>query len=294
MNEDTKSSLVGLAFVSFIGGFFFPPLFAVGILLLLPLAFDKKKLAGTVQSLARAAQSLDEHAKRIANDNRLRLISSHLLGPIQAKLKVAIELRSFAEQLENDPKLKEVFERLKLTSPTDSSTGYQPLDIDRELAELASLLPMNAGLASKVVQAQKDCASELRRIRERLQADSVLLQQFRTLKISNFCENFDAFKAFGSLGGSATNQTHSLIREVGAFKDLLGTGPQVCVTEDVATDIPTVTLRKSALFPISEGLVSKVAKNHSGQLKSHPVELSKATNSHHQLAHVSPRPRPSK
>jgi len=294
VKEDTKSNLGDFAFLSFIGGFFFPPLFVVGIFLLLPLAFDKKKMAGAVQSLAKAAQSYDEHAKRIANDNRLRLISSYLLGPIQAKLKVAIEVRSIAEQLENDPKLKAIFDSIKLTSPTDSSTAYQPLDIDRELAELASLLPMNAALASKVLQTQKDCVSELRRIRERLQADSVLLQQFRTVKMSNVCENFDAFKAFGSLGGSATNQTHSLIREVDAFQNLLATGPQVCVTRDVAADKLTVTPRKGALLPIPEGLVSKVAKNHSGQLKSHPVELSKATNSHHQLAHVSPRPTPSK
>ena len=268
MKEDTKSRLSDFAFAFFIGGFFFPPLFVVFIFLLLISAFEKGEFAKRAKNFARAAQSFKKQAQRIERDNRLRLISSHLLGPIQAKLKCAIAVRSIAEQLENDPKLKEIYDRIKLTSPTDSSTDYQPLDIDRELAELASLLPMNAELASKVLQTQKDCASELRRIRERLQADSALLQQFRTLKIPNVCENFDAFKAFGSLGGSATNQAHSLVREVDAFQYLLRTGPQVCVSRDVATDKPTVDPRRGAPLPISERLLSKVAKNHSGQLKN--------------------------
>jgi len=174
-----------------------------------------------------------------------------LLGPIQTKLAVAIELRSIAEQLQNDPELARIFESIKLTSPTDSSTGYQPVDIDRELAELASLLPMNAALASKVLQTQKDCASELRRIRERLQADSALLQQFRTVKMSNVCENFNAFKAFGCLGGSATNQSHSLVREIGTFESFLKAGPQAFVVREVGADEPGVSQSTSEFLRAS-------------------------------------------
>lgn len=294
MNEDTKATLIGFAVFSFIGGFAFPPLFAVGLFLLVLPTFKKGEFARRAQAFAGAAQSIRDNAKRIRDYDRLRLISSHLLRPIQAKLNIAIQMGAIAEAFKNDPELVHSLETTVFKIPTDSSSGYQPPDIDRELAKLASLLPMNAELASKVLQTQKDCASELRRIRERLQADSALLQQFRTLKVSNGCENFDAFKAFGSLGGSATNQAHSLVREVDAFQYLLRTGPQVCVSRDVATDKPTVNPRRGAPLPISEKLVSKVAKNHSGQLKSHPIELSKATNSHHQLAHVSPRPGPSK
>lgn len=221
VKEDTKNALVGFAVLSFIGGFFFPPLFAVGVLLLVVPALQKGEFA--------------RHARRIHNENRLRLISSHLMRPIQVQLDVAKFNSELGKELQ-DPDFARTHGSIEIKLPPDNSPVDPLPNINKHLAQLASLLPTNAELASQLAQTQKECASELRRVRDCLQVDPALLQIFRSLKIFDARETLDALKVFSSLGEPAKGLSHSLARELGEFESLLETGPQSLLIRDDATE----------------------------------------------------------
>jgi hypothetical protein len=210
VTEDTKSSLVGFAAFGFIGGFFFPPLFAVGIFLLIIAYFPTKGLA--------------EQARRLRDESALRLVECQLLAPLQARHKVAVFQCSIKKELQADPELERIFNSIEIELPEEETPPYRPIDVNRSVADLKSLLPANAELSERLVQVQARCARELRRIRLALQEDPALLEVFREVKISGAPETLDAFKAFASLGGAGAVDSRSLDYEIDAIDRLVRPG----------------------------------------------------------------------
>ena len=170
----------------------------------------KKYLSSFLSGVAAIHRFFVEHATRARQQNDLALLRAGLLRPIQMHLDIASSLRAIDVELQ-DPKLREMYDSIELSSPSEASTDFSSANVLEMLDEIKKTCLRDGRFAERLAHARQEYSDELREIRRRLQSDLQLRETFR--RNFNAHDALDALRILGSLAIPGEPAPHSLIHE---------------------------------------------------------------------------------
>lgn len=153
----------------------------------------------------------------------IALLETELMGPMRMYLEMAQKVSEIESKLLADPKLREIFDQLTLTTEPDSPRPrYEAID----LGNVEALFHRDHEFAALVAKARQKYSNELSALRSKLNADRLVRETFiNTVRAPNqtavFQDVLAALRRLSALSRPDVPASPALMKEAEEFASLL-------------------------------------------------------------------------